>query len=68
MAYWDNSRPFTPVYPATCVDGAIVFGPGSEEAGNQAGQRIVFFFDFPFSLATDTLLLPYDIYRASSRD
>jgi hypothetical protein len=66
MAYWDNSHPFSPVYPATSLDGIAVFGPGPEETGNEIGLRIGFFFDFPFSLAIDTVLLPYDIYRASS--
>src|SRR5678815_256968 len=66
MAYWDNKHPFAPVYPATCLDSVAVFGAGADETGNQVGQRIAYFFDYPFSLTVDTLLLPFDIYRASS--
>jgi uncharacterized protein YceK len=68
IARWDHSKQFATVYPATCVDGFAVFGASSDGATKQVGQRIGFFFDLPFSLAIDTVLLPYDIYKACSTD
>ncbi len=64
---WDNPNAFAPVYPATCVDAGAVFGSSSSDSA-QIGRRIGFFLDFPFSVTFDTLLLPYDIYVASSNE
>jgi uncharacterized protein YceK len=33
---------------------------------NYFGQAIFVAFDIPFCIAADTLILPYDIYRANS--
>lgn len=54
-----------PVYPATCLDVAVTLGPSSAPIGKQAAQRLVFFIDLPFSVATDTLCLPFDLLPES---
>jgi hypothetical protein len=59
-------------YPATIMDGSAIYiavSPGLEEESilKSVWKRRVFLFiggliDMPFSLISDTVLLPYDIY------
>ena len=65
------SDDFWPVYPATYCDVGLVsapFRPMEEVSpGRRVGMCVIGIFDLPISLATDTLLLPYDIYVLASQ-
>ncbi len=62
---------FWPVYPATYCDvgfASAPFRPMDEVSnGKRAGMCVIGILDFPISVATDTLLLPYDICVSGDR-
>jgi uncharacterized protein YceK len=66
------SDDFPPVYPATYVDTGLITAPCrssfSGSAGKKAGACFCGLLDLPISLATDTLLLPYDLVVSASTD
>jgi len=69
LASW-NGDPFPRFYPATCVDGGMIYDPGMEghdSTGQRTARRIGYFCDLPISLATDTLFLPFDTITALSQ-
>jgi len=66
------SNKFPPVYPATYVDAGFISAPCRSgftgSAAKKTGACIMGLIDLPISLATDTLILPYDIYKVISTE
>ena len=70
LSFGGADSEFHPVYPATVdVDFWLLSAPFRSDggsAGERAGYLIFGLCDTPISLVTDTLFLPYDIYKMSS--
>lgn len=61
------------LYPATLADVWIMVGNDPLSAGaSKRAPTMLFFFagliDLPFSLLTDTVCLPYDLWRLATSD
>ena len=57
------------VYAATSIDAGLISATSRPEfgsAGKRAAASIAGLIDLPISIATDTLFLPYDLYKSSS--
>ncbi len=61
-------------YPATYIDGALIVSPTNQhnEGRDSYSRRIGLFglglLDLPFSLVSDTLCIPWDIWNYQPRD
>lgn len=67
---WDSPR----LYPATQVNAEFLGVIGEEPNSGDIGQQLacavspLFLLDLPISIATDTLCLPFDIYKCRTFD
>lgn len=61
-----SDKPQPRYYPATCWSSRMIAAPAHPEDGSSGGRAawcLAGSIDLPISLTTDTLLLPYDIFK-----